>query len=210
MTSLTSSAKGSMQIVCVCADWFSGITDTICWGFPEETRKTVNPIQSRCFGKIDCLVPSDIVLSRFCPCCCFFFWRGGSWCFFQTVNLDYVTINMDCVNEEWKLMRVFRMWTFPSTKPWPKFLPQTLLAAADSIRCRYVTEWGSSRMRLFYLHWYMYMKIPIVSFDYLHVWSENVVVLHMLFFRISPFTFYSRIVSLDCWGDHWWVIQVSG
>lgn len=63
--------------VCVCADWFSGITDTICWGFPEETRKTVNPIQSRCFGKIDCLVPSDIVLSRFCPCCCFFFLAGG-------------------------------------------------------------------------------------------------------------------------------------
>ena len=39
--------------VCVCADWFSGITDTICWGFPEGTRKTVNLIQSRCFGKIN-------------------------------------------------------------------------------------------------------------------------------------------------------------
>lgn len=193
MTSLTSSAKASMQIVWVCADWFSGNTDTICWGFPQETRKTVNPVQSRCFGKIKCLVSSGLVLSRFCPSCCFFL---RSWLFVQTVNLDYVTINMDCVNEEWKLIRVFRMWTFPSTKPWPKVLPQTPLTAADSIRCRYVRALlGSNRMRLFYLHWYVYEDS--CSFIWLFG-CLNEIVVGTYVFSIYRFTFHSGLSVL------WW------
>ena len=119
----------------------------------------------------------------------FFLGGGQSWCFFQTVNLDYVTINMDCVNEEWKLMRVFRMWTFPSTKPWPKFLPQTTLAAADSIRCRYVRElWGSSRMRLFYLHWYVHED----SYSFIQLFGSVIwkCCRYIVFLKniVSPFT----------------------
>ena len=124
---------------------------------------------------------------HFFSCCSFSAAR-----FLQTVNLDYVTINMDCVNEE---------WTFPFPKPGPKFLPQRPPSVANSIRTYVYVQYVCIRMLVNYedlagsdssnvicIHEHIYEHYYIFVWLFGDVWSEMLSIPFFFFIRPGSLT----------------------